>query len=189
MDFSNCLTKNVKRSVTMHDIETICAVAFGKLRGKPSLIPNKADPVRKTSPSVGSRHPTEGYVVLLEKVGDLESGVYHYSLAKNALELIELVIPNNITDIFPGVFRAKFTPKAIFILTSLFERNMYRYREPRTFRTVFMDAGHMAETVKLLSTSLNLNYFAHTYINEEDAEHLLKLNKLQEGVIYNMAVS
>jgi SagB-type dehydrogenase family enzyme len=180
----------ISKSITQNDLEVICQVAFGKLRLRKSNNPDKiADIIRKTSPSGGSRHPTEGYIVILQKMEQLEAGIYHYSLNKNSLELLNTHIPDNIKDIFPGVFRSHFEPRVIFVLTSLFERNMYRYREPRTFRTIFIDVGHIAETIKILTTSLGLKYFAHTYMDEEKVENLLDLNKLQEGAIYSMVIA
>lgn len=184
------LPPNDQVQVTSNNIKVICAAAFGKLRERISTNPCKANAVRKTSPSGGSRHPTEGYVMLQEALGDLPSGIYHFSLSKNALEKIDnLPSKEEIEEMLPGVFRASFIPKAIFILTSLFERNMYRYREPRTFRTIFIDIGHVASTIKLISKGLGIKYFAHSYIIEEKVEKLLQLNKFNEGAVYAVAVA
>lgn len=188
-DMQFTLNRQEKKILSEQDIKSICTVALGRLRVRASNRADQADIIRKTSPSGGSRHPTEGYIVLLEQLGSLPKGIYHYSLNKNALELIHGDVPGDVQDICPGVFRASFAPKAIFLLTSLFERNMYRYREPRTFRTIFIDVGHIAETIKILSSSLGLQCFAHTYIDEEKVENILKLEKLKEGAIYSIAIA
>ena len=66
---------------------------------------------------------------------------------------------------------------------------MYRYREPRTLRTIFIDVGHIAETIKVLCKGLNVHYFAHSYIDEDKLEKILHLKRLEEGIIYNVALS
>ena len=66
---------------------------------------------------------------------------------------------------------------------------MYRYREARTFRTIFIDIGHVASTIKLVSKGLGLNYFGHSYLIEDEVEDLLNLNKFTEGAVYTVAIS
>jgi len=87
-----------------------------------------------------------------------------------------------------GLYRASFKIKAVVILTSVFERNMFRYREPRTFRTIFLDAGHVAATVEIASRSLGINAYVQHGINDAWVENLLGLDSLREGVILGIAL-
>lgn len=187
--FEESLSTKPAKPLTSEHIKLIASVTFGTLRLRKGRLPYCADAVRKTSPSGGSRHPTEGYFIILEDINDLKAGIYHFSVSKQSLELINSTLPSNISDIFPGILRASFKPKVVIVLTSIFERNMYRYREPRTLRTIFIDVGHIAENIKILSQALNINYFAHSYIDEAKAEEILGLRKLDEGIIYNVALS
>ena len=84
---------------------------------------------------------------------------------------------------------APFTPQALVVVTAVFGRNMYRYREPRTFRTVFMDTGHLLGTFEMVASALGLQSFIHHAINEEAVERMLGLAALQEGVIGGAAVA
>ena len=189
MKFKQIFTPQLNRRLDSKHIKMIASVTFGALRTRNDRQSYRAETIRKTSPSGGLRHPTEGYFFLLQDISDLQAGIYHFSISKQSLELI-----NNLSDIipkkvFPGVFRASFTPKVVIILTSIFEKNMYRYREPRTLRTIFIDTGHIAETIKLLCKGLNIHYFSHSYIEEDEVEKILKLRRLEEGVIYSVALS
>lgn len=177
-----------KMTIEKNDVLTIASIAFGKFKSRKNNIDDVADAVRKTSPSGGSRHPTEGYIIVNDHVNELDKGVYHFSVSKNALEMINgEVSQDDLIHCFPGLFR-KNCPKIIIVLSSLFERNMYRYREPRTFRSIFIDAGHVAETIRLTSQALGLKYCAHTYISFSKTEEMLKLNSLKEGVLYSVGV-
>src|SRR5260221_6350197 len=49
--------------LTRQSVETLMCVAFGKLRSRQVHASGRAPVVRRTSPSGGSRHPTEGYVL------------------------------------------------------------------------------------------------------------------------------
>lgn len=146
--------------------------------------------IRRTSPSGGARHPTEAYLIALA-VPSLRTGIYHFSTADCRLEDLassEAVDARRMADIFFGLARAPFDVRAIVVLASRFERNQYRYREPRTFRTVFMDAGHLVESFGLVARSEGMDTFFHTGIDDLAAERLLGLEGLVEGVIGAIAV-
>lgn len=65
-----------------------------------------------------------------------------------------------------GLYLAPFTPQALIVVTAVFARNMYRYREPRTFRTVFMDVGHLLGTFEMVASALGVRSFIHHAMNE-----------------------
>lgn len=171
-----------------HQLATLMSVGFGKLRGRRVVKDgSRAELLRKTSPSGGARHPTEGYAVAMEVKG-LDAGLYHFSVGSNALSWITDLGTHDPLDIFPGLRRAPFRPSALIAMTSVFERNMYRYREPRTFRTVFMDLGHLCSTIQLAAASLKRPTFAHHYIQDDRFEQLIGAHPLEEGVTYAIAV-
>ncbi len=180
---------NLKSEADLEDIKTIMGLAFGVLRRrKISLNNDRADLVRKINPSGGARHPSEGYLFNLSVKG-LTKGVYHYSTISSSLDLIaELPCEEELMGMFPGPFRSPFKPQAFIVITSLFERNMYRYREPRTFRTIFMDVGHIVENINKISDYIGLNSFQHQGIEDQLVEEVLDINHLSEGAIIGIAV-
>lgn len=106
--------------------------------------------LRKTSPSGGSRHPTEFYVVS-SGVSGLPDRTYQIASVDGGLDSLDAVTiqPSDWLQLLglpdPG------QPWAVVLYSSFFERNRYRYREPRTFRTVHMDVGHLMGTCELLA--------------------------------------
>lgn len=151
--------------------------ALGVLRIRKLRQANRAPAIRKTSPSGGSRHPTEGYL-LTWGVDDLSNGVWHFCATRSVLHPIDQPLPPEIPARF-GVDTG-----ALLVLTSVFERNMYRYREPRTFRTVWLDAGHVTETVQLLATAYgHQSRRLYGGIRPEEAESWLRLDPYVEGFI------
>ena len=96
---------------------------------------------------------------------------------------------DDLNETYPGsVGRASFDPFALIVLTSRFSRNMYRYREPRTFRTVHMDVGHLSGSVMLLASAIGLQTKADDVTNAARTETHLGLDWLEEGAQYAIAV-
>ncbi|MCP1133366.1 SagB/ThcOx family dehydrogenase [Paenibacillus polysaccharolyticus] len=172
-------------------LELLLSTLFGKLRHrKVSVTPNRADLIRKTSPSGGSRHPTEGYVFVLNVEG-IAPGIYHFSVAAQALEQVGTLPDNEVLlKLFSGpIKRAQFEPEALLVMTTYFERNMYRYREPRTFRSVFMDIGHLCVTMETVASSLGLKCQFQHAIDDEQIESLLGVHSLEEGAMFGAALA
>lgn len=135
----------------------------------------------KTSPSGGARHPTEAYLILLKEVG-FPKGIYHYSVRSNAIELIRpLKGSSKINEIFFQLnLYPSSRPKAIIVLTSLVERAMWRYREPRSFRVIFFDIGHLIATIRVVAASLGLHIIIGDGFNDAEVKKILGLRAFDE---------
>ncbi|WP_394238501.1 SagB/ThcOx family dehydrogenase [Pseudomonas anguilliseptica] len=171
------------------DLLNLASIAFGKLRGrKVNATPPVEELIRKTSPSGGCRHPAEGYF-FCTKMDGIESGIYHFCVKTNSLDKIsELPQTADLNMCFDGLLRAPFTPKVFVVMTTVFERNMFRYREPRTFRTPFMDVGHLIGTLELSAHGLGMKTFVHHGIDDQKIEALLGIDELSETVVYGVAI-
>lgn len=144
--------------------------------------------IRRTSPSGGSRHPTEGYLIVLDIEG-IDRGLYHIQSDPFCfVQLKEEQEKIDILSLFPEFYTNKQLPMAIIVLTSVFERNMFRYREPRTFRTIHMDAGHILGTMELVSNNLEKKSQISHQIDEKLIEQLIGIDGLSEGIITCMAI-
>ncbi len=179
----------MQKCVNFGNLLTIASLGYTKLGslrvywdGDPLLL--------RTSPSGGSRHPTETYIVAINVEG-LMSGWYHISVKDSKLEQIKIggTNPDELRFLFPTTYvRPNFHVDLILIFTSIFERNMYRYREPRTFRTIHMDVGHLAATTELICEALGYKYLIQYSANDEGIENFLGLNPLKEGYMASMAI-
>jgi len=147
---------------------------FGKLPGK-------------TSPSGGSRHPIEVYLVALRVTG-LRPGVYHYRADDHCLEKTPAAAGAHIARQYcadqPYVAEAA----ALFIMTAVFARNMWKYRHARGYRVVLLDAGHLGQTFCLTATRLGLAPFSLAALNDSLIERDLGIDGITESVLYVVGV-
>lgn len=133
------------RELGVQELSRLLYYTFGET-GRQSL-PGVGDFLLKTSPSGGSRHPTEAYV-LARSVDGLEAGAYHYSVKEHGLE--------RLGDADDVSFDGDASAAARLVLTARVERNMWKYRDPRAFRIPHHDAGHLLETLRLVCTAMGL---------------------------------
>ena len=49
---------------------------------------------------------------------------------------------------------------ALFIMTAVFARTMWKYHHPRAYRVVLLDAGHLGQTFCLTATRMGLAPFS-----------------------------
>ncbi|MBX3022639.1 MAG: SagB/ThcOx family dehydrogenase [Bdellovibrionales bacterium] len=120
--------------------------------------------LRRTSPSGGSRHPIEAYVHLAD------SSLFHCNIGRGVLTRI-------------GSLEAKLQSGARVYLTCVFERNSYRYREPRTFRSVHMDAGHLAGTFDICAAACGLATRELNSLDEDVLNSALHIDGFEEFLI------
>ncbi len=139
--------------------------------------------VLRTSPSGGSRHPIEAYV-LAWNVEGLTPGAYHYD--SDAMELVDLQHPIAATDIAPLLAHQTYFAGAgaVVVMCAVFARTMWRYGHSRAYRTVLIDAGHLGQTFCLAATALGLAPFTTMAFNEAGLEDLLRIDGVGECPMY-----
>lgn len=158
----------------------LLSFVFGK-KGEKECHWNNTPLIRRTSPSGGSRHPTEGYFISMTVQG-IEKGFYHIQTDPVSLVLISANISSLSRDLIAKDER-KVYPIGSIVLTSVFERNMYRYREPRTFRTIHMDIGHILATIETLGRELGIKTEVHLNCLETSFLEHIGASTLDEGVM------
>lgn len=147
--------------------------------------------LRRSSPSGGGRNPTEGYVVVRDVEG-VEPGWYHVTMKPFSLRRLEVPAPDDaaLRRLFPNTAQRFPLPlRALVVLTTVFERNMYRYREPRTYRTVHMDAGHIGGTLRIAARALGLTAAVFYCDAATEIEDTLGLDGMAEGYMLTVALA
>lgn len=139
--------------------------------------------VLRTSPSGGSRHPIEAYL-LAWNVEGLAAGLYHYD--SDARELVDLQKPITAREIPPLLAHQTYFAGAgaAVIMCPVFARTMWRYGHSRAYRTVLIDAGHLGQTFCLVATALGLAPFTTMAFSEEKLEGLLGVDGVSECPLY-----
>jgi len=141
----------------------------------------------KTSPSGGARHPGEVYLMAL-RVKGLRSGLYHYHPGRRYLEFIRA----NATRDKAWRYCAKQdyvkNASALFLMTAVFPRTMWKYHHARAYRVVLLDAGHLCQTFCLVATWLGLAPFCTAALKDTLIEKDLGIDGIRESVVYAAGV-
>ncbi|MEY2562739.1 MAG: hypothetical protein QOH88_932 [Verrucomicrobiota bacterium] len=143
--------------------------------------------IHKTSPSGGARHPGEVYLMAL-RVKGLPAGLYHYHPAHHRLERIS----SSATSAKAGQYCAgqRYARKAaaLFLMTAVFPRTMWKYRQPRAYRVALLDAGHLCQTFCLVATWLGLAPFCTAALKDTLIEQDLGIDGISESILYAAGV-
>jgi SagB-type dehydrogenase family enzyme len=138
--------------------------------------------VGRTSPSGGALHPVEAYPIVWNVRG-LAPGVYHYDMAGNLARIRRGDYREAAVEVASG---QEWIRGAAFlcILTAVFPRVLWKYPTEDSYRTLFLDAGHLAQTFCLVATSLGLGPFTTAAIQDSKIEKLLKIDGIEEFPVY-----
>jgi SagB-type dehydrogenase family enzyme len=137
----------------------------------------------KTSPSGGARHPGEVYLMAL-RVDGLDSGMYHYQAKDNRLARIPAKVSPRAASAYCADQPYFAGAAALFILTAVFARTMWKYGRARAYRVVLLDAGHLCQTFCLTATRLGLAPFCTAALKDTLIEKDLGLDGVSESVLY-----
>lgn len=137
----------------------------------------------KTSPSGGSMHPIEAYV-LARNVEGLASGFYHYSAADHRLELLKRgVTSRDITRLLANQWWYASAGFVVF-LSAVFARTRWKYDYARAYRAVLIEAGHLCQTFCLTATSIGLAPFCTMAFADSKIEKALGIDGISESALY-----
>ena len=137
----------------------------------------------KTSPSGGARHPGEVYLMAL-RVHGLESGMYHYQSKDNRLARLPAKVSPRMASAYCADQRYFSGAAALFIMTAVFARTMWKYGRARAYRVVLLETGHLCQTFCLTATRLGLAPFSTAALRDSLIEKDLGLDGISESVLY-----
>lgn len=174
-------------SMSFHDFSALTYYCFGQTGSR--RLPVTGVHITRTSPSGGSRHPTETHAVVLS-VSGVPPGLYHYNVRRHALESLR---PGDFTDllrqhVFTHPTRPDSSVMVVFLLSTLFERSMWRYREARSYRVVHYDLGHLLQTTAYVTKALGLSCYRAYSFHDSVVDDFLGLDTLTESAMAYAAV-
>jgi SagB-type dehydrogenase family enzyme len=139
--------------------------------------------LHKTSPSGGARHPGEVYLMALD-VDGLAPGIYHYHCQEHRLETIRSGPMRDKAWQYCVRQQHPRDAAALFLMTAVFPRTMWKYHTGRAYRVVLLDAGHLCQTFCLVATWLGLAPFSTAAIKDTLIEKDLGIDGIRESVLY-----
>jgi SagB-type dehydrogenase family enzyme len=137
----------------------------------------------KTSPSGGARHPGEVYLIAL-RIDGLEKGIYHYQAGDNCLVRLPAPVSARMASAYCVGQRYVAQAAALFIMTAVFARTMWKYGRARAYRVVLLETGHLCQTFCLTATRLGLAPFCTAALKDSLIEKDLHLDGISESVLY-----
>jgi SagB-type dehydrogenase family enzyme len=139
--------------------------------------------LEKTSPSGGARHPGEVYLMAL-RVEGLRAGLYHYQPATHQLQMISTDTSREKAWLYCARQHFVRNAAALFLMTAVFPRTMWKYHHARAYRVVLLDAGHLCQTFCLVATWLGLAPFCTAALKDTLIERDLGIDGIRESVLY-----
>ena len=170
-----------KQEVTVEAVSQLLSLVWGVTGYFHSPVFGKL--LHKTSPSGGARHPGEVYLMAL-RVKGLKPGLYHYHPAHHYLKMISPNATRRKAWLYCARQDYVKNAAALFIMTAVFRRSMWKYRMPRVYRAVLLDAGHLCQTFCLVATWLGLAPFCTAALKDTMIEEDLKIDGIRESVLY-----
>jgi SagB-type dehydrogenase family enzyme len=170
-----------KGKLTLEEISQLLSLVWGVKAQASSSVFGKL--VYKTSPSGGARHPGEVYVMALHVEG-LRPGLYHYHPARHCLTRLGASVTPAKAALYCARQEHAKHAAALFLMTAVFGRTMWKYRNARAYRVVLLEAGHLCQTFCLVATWLGLAPFCTAAVKDTLIENDLGLDGVSESVLY-----
>jgi SagB-type dehydrogenase family enzyme len=137
----------------------------------------------KTSPSGGARHPTEVYLMAL-RVDGLKRGLYHYEARHHRLARLPGKASPRLASAYCAGQPYFAGAAALFIMTAVFARTMWKYGRGRAYRVILLEAGHLGQTFCLTATRMGLAPFSTGALQDSLIEKGLGIDGISESVLY-----
>jgi len=169
------------KDVTLENVSDLLSLVWGVTGYLHSPMFGKL--LHKTSPSGGARHPGEVYLIPL-RVEGLRPGLYHYHPARHQLTTISTNMTCDTAWRYCAYQSHVRNAAALFIMTAVFPRAMWKYRHARAYRVVLLDAGHLCQTFCLVATWLGLAPFCTAALKDTVIEGDLGIDGIRESVLY-----
>lgn len=172
-------------AVRLDELSALLGLTFG-VQHQLWLSPTVAMPM-KTSPSGGSCHVIEAYVVA-RRVDGLAEGTFVYRADSHALDLVGP--PWSDAEVESMLGGQAWTSRApvLVLMSAVLPRVQWKYRSGRALRIVLLEAGHVCQTFCLTATWLGLAPFCSAALADTAIERALKMDGITETLIYAAGV-
>ena len=141
---------------------------------------------RRAAPSPGGLYAVETYPIAL-RVEGLDSGVYHYAVLDNDLELVQrMPSPEALAEFVPpDLYESR--PAVLLALSVVFARVQAKYLE-RGYRFALLEAGHIAQNWLLTATALGLDAVPMGGFWDDPFNAFMGFEPTEEAVVYSVLV-
>lgn len=179
---ATCRNFDVDVAISQLELGAILHRSFG-MQGSEELA-SGAVALKKNHPSGGGLHPLEAYL-LVQRVDDLQPGLYHYNVESHALDLLrELPLAQVQALALTAVAGQEYFAEApvMLVIAARFARSFWKYRRhPKIYRAIVLETGHASQNLYLAATEAGFGAYITAAINEIEIEQAFGLDPLLEG--------
>ena len=173
--------------VDIKDISTTLWATFGSIHGesRKDLEALGLEPIgyRRSSPSGGSLHPSEAYLISM-RINGIPPGIYHYRSHKHELSIVrDHFIPQDLGSLLCEQNFANDLSYGIFI-TSRFDKLWWKYPHSRAYRVALLDIGCLIQTFQLVSTAQGIQTWPTGYFIDQSINNLLNISSSRESAMF-----
>ena len=118
------------------------------------------------------------------RVKGLRVGLYHYQPATHHFERISTNASAEKAWLYCARQHFVRNTAALFLMTAVFPRTMWKYHHARAYRVVLLNAGHLCQTFCLVATWLGLAPFCTAALKDTLIEKDLGIDGIRESVLY-----
>lgn len=111
----------------------------------------------RTAPSGGARHPVEVYPQVI-RASDIDTGSYLYCPVNHELIKLGEIQTSKLNSISQQQIQSE-DAACIFIITTRYPRNYWKYHYARSFLFAHYDVGHLVQNLVLSITAFGMNSF------------------------------
>lgn len=135
----------------------------------------------RAAPSAGALYPTELYLTIRD-LPELPEGIYNYQVNNHTL------VPVWEGAVYDRLMRATFNHSAVttsqmtLIMTGLWERGLWRYRE-RAYRRCLLDTGHVFGNLSAIGPGFGFGVITVGGFHDASLNELLFLDDSQEAAL------
>jgi SagB-type dehydrogenase family enzyme len=177
----------IRKSISLPTLSNLLYFTYGPTKSEKS---NQGEFVYRTAPSAGALFPIELFIVV-QRVNELKPGVYRYLAKDHELELYLSDIDEK--DFFQaGMEQSFINDSAVVLLLTAFPNKIFWKYNIRSYRYIYLDAGHIAQNAYLAAEALNIGSceigaFFDDYLNslfQFDEKEAFIVSLITIGVLY-----
>lgn len=165
---------------TINQLSNLLFYTFGYIHGEEE---EYGEFRRRSSPSGGCLQIIEPYITIFN-VDGVEKGVYWYDPEKHAIcKVTDEFSYQDLRDCLAGQFFGNNCAFGVFFAANL-EVLAWKYKTPRNYKVVFLEAGHFSQTSQLIAVSQSLNTWITGAFTESSIERLCNMDGIKKIPVF-----
>lgn len=170
-------------SIALDTLSTLLHYAYGVTRDNAETgLPR---PFR-TIPSAGALYPLEIFF-FSSHLHSQPPGLYHYNPTSHSIRLV--LLGDHTQQISDCLVQSELvqTASLVFFITAFFDRSIFKYGD-RGYRFIFLEAGHVAQNINLVSRALGLESINIGGFFDREIDTFLSFDGITQSTIYMITI-